>query len=92
MEIDTWSPFALYLWAIGLAGLGGALSYLDKTRSPRPSAVLRKFLIHGLAGGCIGGIGHEWVWTGKPATVIFAGAAYALGINVRGIISNISGG
>lgn len=91
MEIDTLSPFALYLWAIGLAGLGGAVNYLDKTRSPRPSAVLRKFILHGLAGGAIGGIGHEYIWQGKHSTVIFAGVTYALGLNVRSILSNISG-
>jgi hypothetical protein len=90
--LSTWTPITLYLWAMGLAGVGGVLSYLDKTRSPRPSIVIRKFFLHALAGGCIGGIGHEYFWTGKPATVVFAGAAYALGLNVRGIANGITGG
>ena len=90
--LGTWSPLTLYLWAMALAGFGGVLSYLDRTRSPRPSTIVRKFFLHALAGGCIGGIGHEFLWQGKPATVVFAGATYALGLNVRGIIAGISGG
>jgi hypothetical protein len=90
--LETWTPLTLYLWAMALAGFGGALNYLDRTRSPRPSVVLRKFLLHALAGGAIGAIGHEYVWKGKPATVIFGGVAYALGLNIRSIAAGIFGG
>lgn len=92
MEIATWSPLTLYSWAMLLAGLGGVFRYLDTTKGrKRVSTAVVKFGIHALAGGCIAGIGHENIpWLkGKPATVIFSGAAYALGLNIRKVWAEI---
>lgn len=91
--IATWSPLTLYLWAMLLAGIGGAVKYLHDTKGRKHiSVACYRFILHALGGGCVAGFGHETLLAGRPASVIYSGVAYALGINAAHIVRNLAGG